>query len=132
MSFSFAVFEIERKTENGIEILFLSGSLNDFAFPKLEGVLMQLQIEYPSRVILDCSKLASVSTQALVRCLSFVHSFRNNGGNLEIAGMPEIVVGYAKALGLEGKIEWHRSRAVAEKALTTRTTSRVAASNKQG
>jgi anti-anti-sigma regulatory factor len=111
-------FSVNLSTQGNVEILSLNGGMHDLEFPILEDVLRRLLRENRCLVILECSKLHSASSVTLLRLLTYVRSFREKGGDLDLAVLPPPIAGLARVLDLKTKIDCHLDVATAVNALT--------------
>ena len=102
-----AVFSVTEKTlgKQEIEIVNLGGYVDTIAFFELRNILQRLLEQERLSVIVDADGLEYISSTSLGVIMSFWREFKDKGGCLKIARLPENIKRICDILGFSSKIE---------------------------
>ncbi|MFT5121942.1 MAG: anti-sigma B factor antagonist [Kiritimatiellia bacterium] len=101
---------ITHQQEGDLDLVFLSGSLDAYSFPKLEDALQSLVDQQRTRVILDCSNLEYISSVGLGALIGFARRARENNGDLKLVNLSERIYNIIELLGFQKILEIHAGK----------------------
>jgi anti-sigma B factor antagonist len=92
-------FEVTRKDQNEISMLFLKGYLDAHTYPKFESELQKLVDEKRYKIVVDFRDLAYISSAGLGVFMGFIETVRDNAGDIKLCTMPPKVFKVFDLLG---------------------------------
>lgn len=92
-------FAVTRKDIDEISVLNLDGYLDAHTAPNFEDSLKQLVDESRYNIIVNCEKLAYISSAGLGVFMGFIEDIRSNKGDIKMSNMTEKVFKIFDLLG---------------------------------
>ncbi|HNM14622.1 MAG TPA: STAS domain-containing protein [bacterium] len=80
-------FEVTRKDEQDITVLYLKGYLDAHTYPHFEGELQKLMEEKRYRIVVDFQELSYISSAGLGVFMGFIETVRENQGDIKLCTM---------------------------------------------
>ncbi|MBU6429327.1 MAG: STAS domain-containing protein, partial [Cyanobacteria bacterium REEB65] len=99
----------EMREQDGVVIVRVVGHLDTHTAPKLEEVLTDLLARTRFRVVLDLAQLGYISSAGLGVLAGTLGAFREQGGDLKVAGPPGNVLRVLDLLGFTRLLDVHAS-----------------------
>ena len=93
------LFEVDRKDDGNIVILYIKGYLDAHTTPNLEQELQNLINEQKYKVIVSFKELNYISSAGLGVFMGFIETMRENKGDIKLAGMSSKVFRVFDLLG---------------------------------
>lgn len=81
------LFEVIRKDDENISILYIKGYLDAHTAPKLEHEIQGLINEQKYRIIVNFEELTYISSAGLGVFMGFIESIRENKGDIKLSTM---------------------------------------------
>ena len=81
------LFEVDRKEDGNITILYIKGYLDAHTAPKLEQEFQNLITEQKYKIIVSFKELNYISSAGLGVFMGFIETMRENEGDIKLAGM---------------------------------------------
>ncbi|MGA2138029.1 MAG: STAS domain-containing protein [Verrucomicrobiia bacterium] len=100
---------IEREPRGLVQIIRLSGSLDMYSFPRLEGQLRTLFQEGQYCVVLDCGGLDYVGSAGLGALIGFAKQAREHNGDVRLLNVPDRVYKIIELLGFTKVLRVHNT-----------------------
>jgi anti-sigma B factor antagonist len=100
---------IEREPRGLVQIIRLSGSLDMYSFPRLEGQLHALFQEGQYCVVLDCGGLDYVGSAGLGALIGFAKQAREHNGDVRLLNVPDRVYKIIELLGFTKVLRVHNA-----------------------
>ncbi len=98
-------FAVTRKDVDEISVLNLDGYLDAHTAPSFEEALKQLVDETRFKIIVNCEKLAYISSAGLGVFMGFIEDVRSNDGDIKMSNMSEKVFKIFDLLGFPSLYE---------------------------
>ena len=92
-------FKIDKLTNNGIELLLLSGYLDAHTSPDLEEVFKNLLKEQKYKIVVNFKDLLYISSAGLGVFMAFIEEIRNNAGDIKFCCMTSKIFNVFDLLG---------------------------------
>jgi anti-sigma B factor antagonist len=92
-------FEIQHKSVEGIDCLYLSGYLDAHTAPHLENSLAGLISKGQKKIIVNFRDLDYISSAGLGVFMAFIEDIRETGGDIKLANMRPKVFSVFELLG---------------------------------
>jgi len=108
-----------------MQILSLSGTLNNGDFDRVDRALTNLLEHGQRRAVLDLALLSSATTMSLARLLVCAREFRRHGGELRLAGLFPRVSHWAELAGFDRKKDFVSDTTTALESLAQETTAKT-------
>lgn len=80
-------FEVVRKDNDGISMLYIKGYLDAHTAPQLEQALQKLLDEKQVRIVVNFSDLTYISSAGLGVFMGFIEDIRNLNGDIKLSNM---------------------------------------------
>jgi len=112
-------FHIEQQTRDNVQLVKLTGSLDMYSFPRLEGQLSAMFQQGHHRVVLDCRDLDYIGSAGLGALIGFAKEAREKGGDVKLLNVPERIYKIIELLGFTKVLQVHDSEDRALKSFTT-------------
>ena len=80
-------FEVSRKNEDRVVVLYIKGYLDAHTAPMLENELQTLMDEKQYNIIVNFKDLIYISSAGLGVFMGFIEDIRNNGGDIKLTNM---------------------------------------------
>jgi len=100
---------IEREPRGLVQIIRLSGSLDMYSLPRLEGQLRALFQEGQYCVVLDCGGLDYVGSAGLGALIGFAKQAREHNGDVRLLNVPDRVYKIIELLGFTKVLRVHNT-----------------------
>lgn len=78
---------IESRPLNGVEILTLTGAVEQLSFPNLAATIGRSMHERSARIVLDCQRVNYIGSTQLRELMEFMAYARTLGGDIKFAGL---------------------------------------------
>jgi anti-sigma B factor antagonist len=98
-------FSVHRKDMDEISVLNLDGYLDAHTAPSFEESLKQLVDEGRFKIIVNCDKLAYISSAGLGVFMGYIEDVRANNGDIKMSNMSEKVFKIFDLLGFPSLYE---------------------------
>lgn len=98
-------FAVDRKDIDRVSVLNLDGYLDAHTAPKFEESLRTLIEEGRFQIVVNCSKLAYISSAGLGVFMGFIEDVRSNSGDIKMSNMSEKVFKIFDLLGFPSLYE---------------------------
>ncbi len=82
-----ALFEVTRKDDSEIAILYIKGYLDAHTAPKLEEQIQQLINEQKYKIVVNFNELNYISSAGLGVFMGFIEPIRENAGDIKLVNM---------------------------------------------
>jgi len=92
-------FDVRRETKGGVQLLHLTGPLDEYSFKHLQGVLQHVQSEEKLKLVLECDNLDHISASAITSLVEFARQFREANGQMVLVRVPEKIAEIIVVLG---------------------------------
>jgi len=102
-------FRIEREPRGVVQVIRLSGSLDMYSFPRLEGQLHALFHENLYCIVLDCGGLDYIGSAGLGALIGFAKQAREHGGDVRLLKVPDRVYKIIELLGFTKVLQVHNT-----------------------
>ena len=80
-------FEVSRKDEQDVTVLFLKGYLDAHTYPHFETELQKLMDEKRYKIVVDFGELNYISSAGLGVFMGFIEIVRENSGDIKLCSM---------------------------------------------
>ena len=81
------LFEVDRKEDDNITILYIKGYLDAHTAPKLEQEFQNLINEQKFKIIVNFKELSYISSAGLGVFMGFIETIRENKGDIKLSNM---------------------------------------------
>ena len=81
------LFEVDRKEDDNIIILYIKGYLDAHTAPKLEQEFQNLINEQKFKIIVNFKELSYISSAGLGVFMGFIETIRENKGDIKLSNM---------------------------------------------
>lgn len=92
-------FEVLRKDNQDVSVLFLKGYLDAHTYPNFEAELQKLVDEKRYKIIVDFQDLNYISSAGLGVFMGFIETVRDNSGDIKLCSMSSKVYKVFDLLG---------------------------------
>lgn len=113
-----STFNFQRVNHGEVQILSLSGGMDNDASCRVDKELGHLLEQKHRRVILDLALLTSATTMSLARLLVCAREFRRHGDELKLAGLSTSLKHVAELAGFDRRKDFALDVAAALKAMS--------------
>ena len=100
---------IDQELRGSVQIVRLSGSLDMYSFPRLEGHLHALFHEGQYYVVLDCGGLDYVGSAGLGALIGFAKEAREHNGDVRLLNVPDRIYKIIELLGFTKVLRVHNT-----------------------
>ena len=80
-------FEVTKKVDDNVAVLYLKGFLDAHTAPELENALQKLIDEHRYKVIVNFTELSYISSAGLGVFMGFIEDIRENNGDIKLTNM---------------------------------------------
>lgn len=80
-------FEVLRKDNQDVSVLYLKGYLDAHTYPNFEAELQKLVDEKRYKIIVDFNELSYISSAGLGVFMGFIETVRENAGDIKLCSM---------------------------------------------
>ena len=102
-------FRIDQETRGPVQLIRLSGSLDMYSFPRLEGQLDALFQEGRYYVVLDCRELDYIGSAGLGALIGFAKQAREHNGDVRLLNVPDRIYKIIELLGFTKVLRVHNT-----------------------
>jgi anti-sigma B factor antagonist len=92
-------FEVMRRDNRDVSVLFLKGYLDAHTYPHFETELQQLVDERRYKIVVDFRELHYISSAGLGVFMGFIETVRENAGDIKLCSMSQKVYKVFDLLG---------------------------------
>lgn len=102
-------FRIDQEPRGAVQLIRLSGSLDMYSFPRLEGQLAALFQEGRYYVVLDCRGLDYIGSAGLGALIGFAKQAREHSGDVRLLNVPDRIYRIIELLGFTKVLSVHNT-----------------------
>jgi anti-sigma B factor antagonist len=102
-------FRIDQELRGPVQLIRLSGSLDMYSFPRLEGQLNALFQEGRYYVVLDCRGLDYIGSAGLGALIGFAKQAREHDGDVRLLNVPDRIYRIIELLGFTKVLRVHNT-----------------------
>jgi len=100
---------VETRAVDDVEILTLSGAIEQLNFADLAGAIGRSMHERSARIVLDCTNVTYIGSTQLRELLEFAAYARTRGGDIKCVGLAPAIRHVAALISTNGELDCHAS-----------------------
>jgi anti-sigma B factor antagonist len=102
-------FRTDQEPRGSVQLIRMSGSLDMYSFPRLEGQLKALFQEGRYYVVLDCRGLDYIGSAGLGALIGFAKQAREHNGDVRLLNVPDRIYKIIELLGFTKVLRVHNT-----------------------